>query len=55
MLQLINDAIIEVNCNMDDKNIVNIAAAIEEVRDVIISLMPRIYTRKNARDARYTI
>ena len=43
-LQLINDAIIEVDCNMDDENMVNVAAAIEEVRDVILALMPRIHT-----------
>ena len=43
-LQLINDAIIEVDCNMDDENMVNVAADIEEVRDVILALMPRIHT-----------
>ena len=34
-VQLINDAIIEVDCYMDDEDIVNIAA------DVILALMPR--------------
>ena len=43
-LQLINDAIIEVDCKMDDENMVNVAADIEEVRDVILALMPRIHT-----------
>ena len=43
-LQLINDAIIEIDCNMDDENIVNVAADIEEVRDVILTLMPRLHT-----------
>ena len=43
-LQLINDAIIEVDCNMDDENMVNVAADIEEVRDVILALMPRLHT-----------
>ena len=43
-LQLINDAIIEVDCNMDEENMVNVAADIEEVRDVILALMPRIHT-----------
>ena len=40
-LQLINDAIIEVDCNMDDENI---AADIGEVRDVFLALMPRIHS-----------
>ena len=43
-LQLINDAIIEVDCNMDDENMLNDTADIEEVRDVILALMPRIHT-----------
>ena len=43
-LQLINDAIIEVDCNMDDENMVNVAADIEEVRDAILALMSRIHT-----------
>ena len=43
-LQLITDAIIEVDCNMDDENMVNVAADIEEVRDIILALMPRIHT-----------
>ena len=42
-LQLINDAIIEVACHMDDDNMVNVAE-IEEVRDFIIALMPHIHT-----------
>ena len=42
-LQLINDAIIEMDCNMDDENMVNVAADIEEVRDVILVLMPRLH------------
>ena len=29
---------------MDDENMVNVAADIEEVRDVILALMPRIHT-----------
>ena len=44
MLQLINDVIIEVDCNMDDENMVNVAADIEEVSDVILALMPRLHT-----------
>ena len=43
-LQLINDAIIEMDCNMDDKNMVNVAADIEEMRDVILALMQRLHT-----------
>ena len=43
-LHLINVAIIEVDCNMDDENMVNVAADIEEVRDVILALMPRLHT-----------
>ena len=43
-LQLIHDAIIEVDCNMDDENMVNVAADIEEVRAVILALMPCIHT-----------
>ena len=43
-LQLINDAIIEVDCTMDDENMVNVAADIEEVHDAIPALMPRIHT-----------
>ena len=43
-LQLINDAIIEVDCNMDDENMVNVAADIDEVRDGILVLMPRLHT-----------
>ena len=43
-LQLIDDAIIEIDCNMDDENMVNVAADIEEVRDVILALMPRLHT-----------
>ena len=43
-LQLINDAIIEVDCSMDDENMVNVAADIEGVRDVILALMPRLHT-----------
>ena len=41
---LINDAIIEIDCNVDDENMVNVAADIEEVRDVILALMPRLHT-----------
>ena len=44
MIQLINDAIIEVDCNMDDENMGNVVADIEEVRDVILALMPRLHT-----------
>ena len=32
------------DCNVDDENMVNIAADIEEVRDVILALMPRLHT-----------
>ena len=42
-LQLINDAIIEVDCNMEDLVMANVAADIEEVRDVILALMPRLH------------
>ena len=42
-LQLISEAIIEMDCNIDDKNMVNVAADIEEVRDVIPALMPRLH------------
>ena len=40
---LINDAIIEVDYNMDDKNMVSVAADIEEVPDVIIALMLHVH------------
>ena len=43
-LQPINHAIIAVDCNMDDENMVNVAAHFEEVSDVILALMPRIHT-----------
>ena len=43
-LQLINDAIIKADCNMEDENMANVAADIEEVRDVILALMPHIHT-----------
>ena len=43
ILQLINAAIIEVDRNMDDQNMVNVASDIEEVRDVILALMPHIH------------
>ena len=43
-LQLINDASIEMDCNMDGENMVNVADDIEEVRDVILALMPRLHT-----------
>ena len=43
-LQLMNDAIIEVDCYMDDENKVNVAPDIEEVRDIILALMPRFHT-----------
>ena len=43
-LQLINDAIIEVDCNMEDLVMANVAVDIEEVRDVILALMPRLHT-----------
>ena len=38
--QLISEAIIEMNCNMVDLVMVNVAADIDEVRDVILALMP---------------
>ena len=40
-LQLINDAIIKVDCNMDDENMVNVAADIEEARDLTPMSGPR--------------
>ena len=43
-LQLIIDAIIEVDCNMDGENMVNVTAGIDLVRAVILALMPRIHT-----------
>ena len=43
-VQLIIDAIIEVDYNVDDENMVNVAADIGEVRDVILALMPRGHT-----------
>ena len=43
--QLISEAIIEMDCNMDALVIVNVAADIDEVRDVILALMPRLHTR----------
>ena len=43
-LRLTNDAFIEVDCNMDDEKMVNVAADIEEVRDVILTLIPHIHT-----------
>ena len=43
-LQLISEAIIEMNCNMEDENMVNVAADIDEVRDVILALMLRLHT-----------
>ena len=42
--QLISEAIIEMDCNMEDLVMVNVAADIEEVRDVILPLMPRLHT-----------
>ena len=44
MAQLINDAIIEMDCNMEDFVMANVAADIDEVRDVILALMPRLHT-----------
>ena len=41
---LINYAIIEVDYNMDDDDVVNVAADIEVVRDVILALKPRLHT-----------
>ena len=32
------------DCNIDDENMVNFVADIEEVRDVILALMPRVHT-----------
>ena len=32
------------DCNMEDLVMVNVAADIEEVRDVILALMPRLHT-----------
>ena len=43
-MQLINDAIIEMDCNMEDLVMANVAADIDEVRDVILALMPRLHT-----------
>ena len=42
--QLISEAIIEMDCNMEDLVMVNVAADIDEVRDVILALMPRLHT-----------
>ena len=42
-VQLINDAIIEMDCNMEDLVMVNVAAEIDEVRDVILALIPRLH------------
>ena len=44
MVQLINDAIIKVDCSMVDEDMVNAAYVIEEVRDVIPTLMIRLHT-----------
>ena len=41
---LISEAIIEMDCNMDDLVMVNVAADIDEVRHVILALMPRLHT-----------
>ena len=43
-VQLINDAIIEMDWNMEDLVVVNVAADIDEVRDVILTMMPRLHT-----------
>ena len=42
-VQRINDAIIEMDCNKEYLNMVNVAADIDEVRDVILALMPRLH------------
>ena len=55
-MQLINDAIIEMNCNMEHLVMANVAADIDEVRDVILALMhayTRHWSRENARVVRY--
>ena len=57
-LQLINDAIIEVDYNMDDKNMVTVAADIEEVHNIILALMQRIHTalvKRECEGVRYII
>ena len=41
--QLISESIIEMDCNMEDLVMVNVAADIDEVRDVILALMPRLH------------
>ena len=38
------EAIIEMGCNMEDLVMVNVAADIDEVRDVILALLPRLHT-----------
>ena len=43
-VQLISHAIIEMDCNMEDLVMVNVAADIDEMRDVILALMPRLHT-----------
>ena len=43
-VQLISEAIIEMDCNMEDLVIVNVAADIDEVCDVILAWMPRLHT-----------
>ena len=44
MVQLISKAIIVMDCNMEDLVMVNVAADIDEVRDIILALMPRLHT-----------
>ena len=44
MVQLISEAIIEMDCNMEDLVMVNVAADIDEVCDVILALMQHLHT-----------
>ena len=43
-VKLINDAIIEMDCNMEDLVMVNVADDIDELCDVILTLTPRLHT-----------
>ena len=43
-MHLISQAIIEMDCSMEDLVMLNVGADIVEVRDVILPLMPRIHT-----------
>ena len=58
MVQLISESIIEMEYNVDYLVMLNVAADIDEVRYVMLALMPRLHTtlvKGSARDARYII